>query len=144
LTQKFLVGAVPCQLNFLFQNNYSWMREKTVSYKITVTPPSREALQAGRRRRAQACLQAVSEDLQTAVQRLDAASAQKNSLQKDVQQLMQELAEKKKACQVAEKEEAWLIERKALRLEQQKLLNERLEKGWPDEIGEKSADKADP
>lgn len=109
------------------------MREKLVSYKITVTPPSRESLAAGRRRRAQACLKAVEDDLQTASSRLEAASQQKTTLQEEVAKLMKELEEKKKAWNVAEKEEAWLKERKNLRVEQQKLLKHRLENGWSDE-----------
>jgi hypothetical protein len=133
ITQKFLVGTVPCLIQFSFENDFSWFREKQVSYKITVTPPSRESLAAGRRRRAQACLKAVEDDLQTASSRLTAATAQKATLHEEVAKLMAELQEKKKAWQVAEKEETWLKERKALRLEQQKLLNERLTKGWPDE-----------
>jgi hypothetical protein len=133
ITQKFLVGAVPCLIQFHFDNGYSWLREKHVSYKITVTPPSREALAAGRRRRAQACLKAVHEDLQTASTRLQAASQQKAQLQDEVANLMAMLQEKKKAWVIAEKEEAWLKERKALRLEQERLLKERITKGWPDE-----------
>lgn len=133
LTQKFLVGTVPCLLQFDFGNEFSWLREKLVSYKITVTPPSRESLAAGRRRRAQACLKAVEDDLKTASSRLEAAAQQKTVLQEEVTKLMKELEEKKKAWQVAEKEEAWLKERKALRLEQQKLLKHRLTNGWDDE-----------
>lgn len=133
LTQKFLVGTVPCLIQFDFGNDYSWMREKVVSYKITVTPPSRESLAAGRRRRATACLKAVEDDLSTASSRLEAASLQKTNLQQEVAKVMKELEEKKKAWQVAEKEEAWLKERKALRLEQQKLLKQRLDNGWEDE-----------
>ena len=133
LTQKFLVGSTPCMIQFQFDNEYSWVREKVVSYKITVTPPSRESLAAGRRRRAQACLKAVEDDLQTATCRLEAASQQKLILQEEVAKLMAELHEKKKAWQVSEKEEKWLMERKALRLEQQKLLRDRLQNGWKDE-----------
>lgn len=133
MTQKFLVGTVPCVLQFDFGNEFSWMREKLVSYKITVTPPSVESLAAGRRRRAQACLQAVEDDLQTAASRLEAASLQKKSLADNIAQLMVELEEKKKAWQVAEKEEVWLKERKTLRVEQQKLLVHRLQNGWDDE-----------
>jgi hypothetical protein len=133
VTQKFLVGTVPCLIHFSFDNEHSWMREKIVSYKITVTPPSKDSLAAGRRRRAKACLKAVEDDLQTATTRHTAASKQKASLQKEVAKLMEELAEKKKSWQVAEKEEAWLKERKTLRMEQQKLLKERLEHGWKDE-----------
>ena len=133
ITQKFLVGTVPCLLQFDFGNEYSWMRDKVVSYRITVTPPSRESLAAGRRRRAQACLKAVEDDLQTASARLEAASQQKATLQDQVAQWMHELEEKKKAWKVAEKEETWLKERKTLRMEQQKLLNQRLKNGWSDE-----------
>lgn len=127
------MGTVPCLIHFDFGNEYSWMREKIISYKITVTPPSRESLAAGRRRRATACLKAVEDDLSTASTRLVAASLQKNALQQEVAILMKELEEKKKAWQVAEKEEAWLKERKSLRLEQQKLLKQRLDNGWADE-----------
>jgi len=133
VTQKFLVGTVPCTITFTFDNESSWMREKVVSYKCTVLPPSKESLAAGRRRRAKACLKAVEDDLQTATTRLTAASEQKSNLQAEVAKLMQELAEKKKSWQVAEKEEAWLKERKVLRMEQQKLLRERLTNGWKDE-----------
>jgi chromosome segregation ATPase len=120
-------------IQFDFGNEYSWLREKNVSYKITVTPPSRESLAAGRRRRAQACLKAVEDDLETAASRLDAASQQKQTLEEEVKKLVKELEEKKKAWQVAEKEETWLKERKALRVEQKKLLRDRLENGWSDE-----------
>ena len=133
ITQKFLVGSVPCLLQFDFGNEFSWMREKVVSYKITVTPPSRESLAAGRRRRAQACLKAVEDDLKAAASRLEAASRQKVTLQEEVAKLMNELEEKKKAWKVAEKEEVWLKERKTLRMEQQKLLKQRLANGWSDE-----------
>ena len=120
-------------IKFEFDNNYSWLRSKQVSYKITVTPPSKESLAAGRRRRAQACLKAVQDDLVTASTRLLAANQQKQLLQQEVAQLMAELQEKKKAWQVAEKEETWLKERKELRTEQQALLQQRLDEGWPDE-----------
>jgi chromosome segregation ATPase len=117
------------------------MREKIVSYKITVTPPSRESLAAGRRRRAQACLKAVEDDLQTAKSRLDATTIQKNNLYNDVTKLSQALEDAKKAYQVAEKEETWLQERKTLRVEQQKLLKQRLTNGWPDEVALKQNGK---
>lgn len=127
------MGTVPCLLQFDFGNDYSWIREKLVSYKITVTPPSRDSLAAGRRRRAQACLKAVEDDLKTASSRLEAATQQKIFLQDEVAKLMKELEEKKKAWQVSEKEEVWLKERRALRVEQQKLLKHRLQNGWSDE-----------
>ena len=133
MTQKFLVGTVPCLLRFDFGNEHSWMREKLVSYRITVSPPSRDSLAAGRRRRARACLKAVEEDLRAAEGRLEAAALQRSALREEVARLMKELDEKKKAWKVAEKEETWLQERRTLRVEQQKLLMDRLENGWPDE-----------
>ena len=141
ITQKFLVGTVPCMLQFDFTNEYSWMREKIVSYKITVTPPSRDSLAAGRRRRANACLKAVEDDLQTAKSRLETTTIQKNNLCSDVTKLSQALEDAKKAYSVAEKEEIWLQERKTLRLEQQKLLKQRITKGWPDEVALKQNGK---
>ena len=134
ITQKFLVGTVPCLLQFDFHNEYSWIREKIISYKITVTPPSRDSLAAGRRRRAQACLQAVEDDLLTARSRLDATTQQKISLQNEIVSLQKALDDTNKALSVAEKEETWLQERKILRVEQQKLLKQRLTHGWPDEV----------
>ena len=128
-------------LQFDFTNEYSWMREKIVSYKITVTPPSRESLAAGRRRRATACLKAVDDDLQTAKSRLVTTTIQKNSLYQEVTKLSKALEDAKKAYTVAEKEEIWLQERKTLRLEQQKLLKQRLTKGWPDEVALKQNGK---
>jgi chromosome segregation ATPase len=128
-------------LQFDFTNEYSWMREKIVSYKITVTPPSRESLAAGRRRRATACLKAVDDDLQTAKSRLETTTIQKNSLYEEVTKLSKALEDAKKAYSVAEKEETWLQERKTLRLEQQKLLKQRLTKGWPDEVALKQNGK---
>lgn len=128
-------------LQFDFMNEYSWMREKIVSYKITVTPPSRESLAAGRRRRATACLKAVDDDLQTAKSRLETTTIQKNSLYQEVTKLSKALEDAKKAYTVAEKEETWLQERKTLRLEQQKLLKQRLTKGWPDEVALKQNGK---
>ena len=109
------------------------MREKVVSYKITVTPPTRESLAAGRRRRAKACVKAVDEDLKSAEQRLEAATQQKTVLAKDIEKLTKELEEKKKSLEGCQKEESWLKQRVSLRKDQRKLLTERLTNGWPDE-----------
>lgn len=133
MTQKFLVGTVPCLVVFKFDNEFSWMREKVISYKVTVTPPSRDSLAAGRRRRAKACMKAVEEDLKSADQRLEAATQQKTSLASDIEKLAKELEEKKKSLQVATKEESWLKDRVALRQDQKKLLTDRLTRGWEDE-----------
>lgn len=133
VTQKFLVGTVPCMLNFQFDNSYSWMREKVVSYKITITPPNKDSLKEGRKRRAQACLDRVQEDLDTATERLEKAAISKTKLDEKVAALTKELEETREAAAVATKEEAWLAERKSVRGQQKKLLQQRLAKGWPDE-----------
>lgn len=144
LTQKFLVGAVPCIIQFLFSNEFSWFREKQLSYKITVTPPSSESLTAGRRRRATACLGAIRDDLGTAMARLVAAQEHKIKLQEEVATLIVLLDEKKKAWKVAEKEEEWLVVRTELRKQQERLLVERLEHGWPDEPKNGGSNSQDP
>jgi septal ring factor EnvC (AmiA/AmiB activator) len=133
LTQKFLVGTVPCLINFAFDNEFSWMREKVVTYKITVTPPTLESMVDGRRRRAKACTKAVDDDLKSAEQRLEAATQQKVTLASDIEKLQKELEDKKRSLQVAAKEESWLKDRVLLRQEQRKLLAYRLTKGWEDE-----------
>jgi hypothetical protein len=100
-----------------------------------VTPPSAEVLLAGRRRRAKACQNAIEADLVSAQQRLDAASAQKTSLENDIAKLEKQLAESKKSLDVVAKEESWLTSRVDLRLRQQEMLASRLEHGWEDENG---------
>lgn len=133
LKQKFLVGTIPCLIKFTFRNDYSWMREKLVSYKITVSPPSKESLVQSRRSRANTCLKVVQDDMKRELPRLDGLQKQKTEMQAAIEKLQKELAEKQKALEVATKEEAWLKERKALRMEQERLLNERLKSGWKDE-----------
>lgn len=130
---KFLVGTVPCLLQFKFDNEYSWMREKVVTYKVTITPPTKDTLVAGRRRRAEACKRAVDEDLKSAGERLDKAQDQKDSLQKELEELKKQLEQKQKSLKVIETEEKWLQERVGLREDQQKLLQQRLDQGWDDE-----------
>lgn len=133
ITGKFLVGSVPCLVRFQFENDFSWVREKVISYKITVTPPSAETLGAGRRRRAKACLKAVLDDLKSAVKRQAAAKDQRTVLETELEQLLHELEQKKKSLQAVKEEEKWCDERVALRTEEETLLLERLQKGWEDE-----------
>lgn len=133
ITGKFLVGTVPCLIQFQFQNDYSWFREKVVSYKVTVTPPSKETLGAGRRRRAKACLKAVEDDLVSAQKRFTSATDQVTTLTDEIEKLQMQLDKAKKSLQVVQTEEKWLKERLELRSQQQELLNERLTYGWEDE-----------
>eukprot|EP00751_Fragilariopsis_kerguelensis_P004498 CAMPEP_0170810626 /NCGR_PEP_ID=MMETSP0733-20121128/34757_1 /TAXON_ID=186038 /ORGANISM="Fragilariopsis kerguelensis, Strain L26-C5" /LENGTH=309 /DNA_ID=CAMNT_0011166593 /DNA_START=54 /DNA_END=984 /DNA_ORIENTATION=- len=132
ITGKFLVGSVPCWIRFKFDNDYSWIREKVVSYKVTVTPPSLETLWAGRRRRAQSCLKAVTDDFKSADRRRKAAGDQRTVLEAELEELRLEVAQKSKSLQVAKDEETWCTDRLKLRTKQKKLLEDRLEHGWDD------------
>ena len=133
ITGKFLVGSVPCAIVFSFDNEYSWFKEKLVTYRITVRPPSRDNIIAGRRRRAKAALRAVTDDVSSAEKRLERATQQRTALATEIARMEKELAEKKKSLDVAQKEEGWLKDRVKLRAEQQTELRKRLDDGWDDE-----------
>ena len=134
---KFLVGSVPCALIFSFDNEYSWFREKRVTYKITVTPPRAENVVKGRRLRAKKALEVVSKDLEEIEGRYENASQKKFELEEQIHKLEKELVEKKKSLDVVLKEESWLEKRRNVRSEQINMLNRRLEKGWDDEVSSK-------
>ena len=133
LKQTFLVGTIPCMIKFSFSNDYSWMREKLISYKITVTPPSPQSVLESRRTRAATCLKVVQSDMQNVVPKIQSVQKKKAFLAKQVEELKKQLDEKQKDLEAATKEENTLKERKALREEQERLLNQRLKSGWEDE-----------
>jgi len=133
ITGKFLVGTVPCWIRFKFDNDFSWVREKVISYKVTVTPPSLDTLYAGRRRRAKACLKAVGDDLNSADKRRRAANDQLTLLETELEELKLEIAQKARSLQAVRDESKWCTERVKLRSEQKELLEDRLENGWADE-----------
>jgi hypothetical protein len=139
VTQKFLVGTTPCLLRFTFDNTFSWVREKHVTYKITVTPPSRESLLDGRRRRATSCLKAINEDLMAAESRHTATMSDAKKLTTSVKQLERQLHDAQLALAVTIREEESLQQRKTLRLQQQTLLQQRLDNGWEDEKAQSTA-----
>lgn len=124
---------MPCWIRFKFDNDYSWVREKVISYKVTVTPPSLDTLYAGRRRRAKACLKAVGDDLTSADKRRRAANDQLTLLETELEELKLEMAQKAKNLQAVRDESKWCTERVQLRTEQKNLLEDRLENGWEDE-----------
>mmetsp|Transcript_42409 Transcript_42409/g.76444 ORF Transcript_42409/g.76444 Transcript_42409/m.76444 type:complete len:290 (+) Transcript_42409:114-983(+) len=136
VTGKFLVGSVPCALIFSFDNEYSWFREKKVTYKITVTLPRTENVVKGRRLRAKKALEVVKKDSQEMAERYETATQKRSELEADVKKLEKELAEKKKSLDVVSTEEKWLEKKRAVRAEQIKLLNTRLKNGWEDEKSE--------
>jgi hypothetical protein len=133
ITGRFLVGSVPCAIIFNFDNEYSWFREKKITYRIKITPPSFENIYNGRRIRAKAALAIVSKDKESAEARLENVSNKHSSLISDIERLEIELQEKKKSVGVVQKEEHWLKERVQLRDAQEDLLTRRLTEGWEDE-----------
>lgn len=136
VTGKFLVGSVPCALVFSFDNEYSWFREKRVTYRITVTPPREENVVTGRRLRAKKALEVVTKERDELEDRYRVATDKRAGLEDEVFKLEKELAEKKKALDVVATEEAWLEKRRGVRDEQIRLLTQRLDKGWDDEKAE--------
>jgi len=130
---KFLVGSVPCALIFSFDNEYSWFREKRVTYKVTVTPPLPENVIKGRRLRAKKALEVVMNDNGDLEERYENATQKRTEIEADVKRLEKEIMEKKKTLDVVTTEESWLVKKVAVRSEQIKMLNTRLENGWDDE-----------
>lgn len=133
VTGKFLVGSVPCALVFSFDNEYSWFREKKVSYRITVTPPKVEHVVTGRRLRAKKALEAIRKNHAELDERYESAAQKRSELEDAILHLEKELAEKKKSMDVVVKEEQWLEKKLAIRDEQIELLSQRLQNGWADE-----------
>ena len=136
VTGKFLVGSVPCTLVFSFDNEYSWFREKRVSYTITVTPPKITNVVKGRRLRAKKALEVVKGDISEMEERHDAINQEKTSLEDEIKQMEQELEEKKNALAEFNEEDEFLRKMRHTRTKQIDLLEERLEKGWEDEKSE--------
>eukprot|EP00956_Cyclotella_meneghiniana_P019214 scaffold32744_cov72-Cyclotella_meneghiniana.AAC.6 len=143
VTGKFLVGSVPCALIFSFDNEYSWFREKKVSYKIIVTPPKIENVIKGRRLRAQKALELVVKERKDLEERYETAAQKRTGLDEEIKKMEKELAEKKKSLDVVSKEESWLENKRGIRDEQIKMLRQRLKNGWVDESEVKLGDKSE-
>ena len=133
VTGKFLVGTVPCVLVFTYDNLSSWITEKKITYKIVVTPPSKQNILLGRRRRAASALKAVEVDRSSASNRLASARKEKDILTASMARLEKELAKQKESLEVVNKEESFLQSRVQLRTTQCDMLNDRLNNGWEDE-----------
>jgi hypothetical protein len=133
IKQTFLVGTIPCMIKFSFVNDYSWMREKIISYRITVTPPSSESLLQSRTSRAQTCLTIVEKDLHNHITpKLKQVQDKKTQLQDQITALQKQLQDLQMEYKTTEKEESMLQQRKGVRIEQERLLKQRLQQGWKD------------
>ena len=133
VTGKFLIGSIPCLITFTFENDYSYFREKVVSYKVTVKPPSLDTLKAGRRRRAAACLKAVQDDSSMTLNQLERVKENKVDLQREVETLTSRLEHLKNELNALKVEETTMNDRVELREIQTKALTQRLKEGWDDE-----------
>lgn len=127
---------MPCALVFSFDNEYSWFREKRVSYTVTVTPPKIDNVVKGRRLRAKKALEVVKGDIAEMEERHDAVIQEKISLVDEIKQMERELEEKKNALAEYNEEDQFLRKMRLTRKKQIHLLEERLEKGWEDEKSE--------
>lgn len=133
ITGKFLVGTVPCALIFTFDNEYSWLREKLLSYKIVVKTPTLDMIKSGRRRRAQSALESVSKDLVEIQSKFVDTEQKRKELELSVAELRSTLKERTKELESVETEEKHSKRRMDIRITQETMLNERLTKGWADE-----------
>ena len=75
------------------------------------------------------------QQMSAATTNLRAAMDQRGKLEGELLQLKQRLEEKQRLLQKAEQEEQYCKSRIALREEQKRLIQERLQNGWPDEGG---------
>lgn len=132
VTGKFLVGSVPCALIFTFSNEYSWFREKRVTYRIVVTPPKFDNVVIGRRLRATKTLEIVVANSKELSVQYTESTKRKIELTNEVKQLEDELSEMKKALEDVTSEEGWLGKKIFVRKEQITSLTYRLENGWED------------
>jgi len=136
ITGQILVDQVPCTVLLTFDNTYSFLTAKEVSYRVTISPPSIDEALSSRRRRAKASLCSVQEDRSSAESRLTMVISQRLELEREIEKLQLLIMEKNKNKLAAEKEESWLKKRIELRDVQTEMLNVRLESGWEDEVGQ--------
>jgi len=130
---KFLVGTVPTRLVFTLDNEYSWFREKIVSYEITVTPPDYKTIVAGRRRRAKSALSVLHHDLDNTQSHLAQTQKDAKKMSKSIEALQQELVTKQEALKSMQDQSALLKQRIEVRYKQTQALQDRLDHGWPDQ-----------
>jgi hypothetical protein len=111
VTDKVLVGAAstPATLQFRFENRNTMLLEKVIiSYRIKVTPPSKELLLEGRRRRTKSCLRIVEEDLEIANRELDMQKMYSSGLEDDVAALQKQIVSKAKSIEsISDEERRW-------------------------------------
>lgn len=87
-------GSTPCTLQFKFENSYATLLEKvSLSYRIKVTPPSKDVVMEGRRRRAKACLAALNVDMSAITERLGLTSQRRIELETDVSTMISKMDE---------------------------------------------------
>jgi hypothetical protein len=133
IQSKFLVGEVPCLLQFTFDNTYSWITEKLVHYRIVVTPPSPHSLALGRHKRVMACYQTIEENHQQLAIQLQSAQQTQATLQREIESLKQQLEAKHQQYERSQTDLNTVRSQYRLRQQQRDLLLDKLQNGWEDE-----------
>ena len=70
ITGSFIVPNAPCVVLLCWENHYSWFKSKTLSYSVTVKPPSVSQTLAGKKQRVSIAMDNVSVDKNSAEVRL--------------------------------------------------------------------------
>ncbi|GMI62659.1 hypothetical protein ScalyP_jg2648 [Parmales sp. scaly parma] len=115
-----------CVLLLYWDNHFSWLKTKLLSYSVTVIPPSPEQLGAAKVTQLSEVLGGVEKDLKVSCERLSKVREAGSVLAKKKCKLEEELAEVNKHLAVAKSEEGVLLDRKGFREGQKVGLRERL------------------
>ncbi|GMI17729.1 hypothetical protein TrLO_g14833 [Triparma laevis f. longispina] len=126
ITGSFLVTEAPCIAVVVWDNNYSWFKSKTLSYSVTVKPPSQDIVYAKYIATCNTSLSNASIDHRSAETRLNKLVATRSQLKQDVERLKAELASAMSSLASSGKEESYLNERMAFRKKQMEGLEQRL------------------
>ncbi len=127
ITGSFVVTEAPVTVLLSFDNNYSWLRSKVLSYSVTIKPPSESVTHGARLERIKAGLDNARVDRSSALMRLDKVVEQGAKLSDEIARMEIEIEQKRVALAEAEKEKIVLEDRARFRDAQIDGLERRLE-----------------
>jgi len=128
ITGSFMVVSAPCVVLLCWDNHYSWFKSKSLSYSVTVKPPSEAQTMASRKQRINIALDNVKVDRSSAQVRLEKVQQSKQDNCSKLALLEAEFKAVTAALVAAEKEEEYLKRRLEFRQQQDDGLKERLTK----------------
>ena len=91
VTGSLLVTEAPCVAVLVWDNNHSWFKSKTLSYSVTVKPPSEEIIRKKYLMHLNTSLSNSSIDKRQAEGRLAKVAASKANAEETVASLKQEV-----------------------------------------------------